>query len=249
MDPAAYLKMAETEEQHWWYVARREILASVIKEMNLPKNSKILEAGCGAGGNLSMLAQFGEVSAFEMNDMARAIAQEKSKGRFHIEAGSCPDHIPFAGQQFDLICLFDVLEHIEQDTETLVAIKKLLNKNARLLITVPAYQWLYSTHDKLLHHYRRYSFAQLKQKILTARFYPEKISYFNTFLFPLAVAARIKDKFCKNMLSTGICLPHKIVNKIFTQVFCAERFLLKYSNLPFGVSLICVLTSANDSSA
>ena len=175
MNPAAYIEMAETESRHWWFLGRRAILSRVIANLALPQNSKILEVGCGTGGNLKMLAKFGEVSALEMDATAREIAAKKTNNLYDIRAGFCPDDIPFNDQQFDLICMFDVLEHIEKDDETLTSLKKLLNKNGRILITVPAYQWLYGPHDEFLHHKRRYSAGELREKFSIAGLHPIKL--------------------------------------------------------------------------
>jgi SAM-dependent methyltransferase len=246
MNPAAYLEMAETESRHWWFSGRRAILSSMIARLNLPQNPQILEVGCGTGGNLEMLGKFGNVSALEMDETARAIASTKTNNRYDIRDGCCPYKIPFTEQNFDLICMFDVLEHIEQDTETLISIKKLLKKNGRILITVPAYQWLYGAHDEFLHHKRRYTANQLKEIFLAAGLVPAKISYFNTVLFPIAVIVRLKDKVWGGTSVTGTSVPPAIINNIFQKLFGFERFLLERFNLPFGVSLLCVLKAADE---
>lgn len=241
MNPAAYVEMAETEARHWWFSGRRTILSRMIESLDLPRNSRILEVGCGTGGNLEMLARYGDVSAFEMDADARAIASRKTNNHYDIRAGHCPDQIPFHDQRFNLICMFDVLEHIEQDTEALIAVKQLLAKNGRILMTVPAYQWLWGRHDEFLHHRRRYSRKGLRRKLEDAGLHPTKISYFNTFLFPVAAIGRLKDRIFRSSNVAGSKIPPDLLNSILRNIFSAEQFVLKKINLPFGVSILGVL--------
>lgn len=241
MNPNAYLEMAQTESQHWWFAARRTILGELIAGFNLPAQAQILEIGSGTGGNLEMLSRFGHVSAMEMDETARSIAATKTGRRFDIRAGACPADIPFDGQKFDLVCLFDVLEHIEEDVATLVALRGLLAPQGRLLVTVPAYRWMWSKHDEFLHHKRRYSATELQTKIAAAGMRAEKVSYFNTLLFPLAAAARFKDRLFGSATASGTGVPPSPVNFLFREVFGAERFLLNKLSLPFGVSLFAII--------
>lgn len=241
MNPNAYLEMAQTEAQHWWFTARRAILSTLISRFQLPANARILEIGSGTGGNLEMLSAFGQVSALEMDEVARTIATQKTGGRFDIRAGSCPKDIPFASEKFDLICLFDVLEHIDADVETLVATRKLLADGGRILLTVPAYRWLWSAHDEFLHHKRRYSAVELIDKVAAASLRMEKISYFNTLLFPLAAAVRLKERLLKSRTASGTAIPAAPINAALRTIFGMERFLLGRLPLPFGVSLCAVL--------
>lgn len=243
MNPDAYLEMADTEARHWWFSGRRAILSHLIRTFELPSNARILEIGSGTGGNLQMLSSFGQVSALEMDATARSIALEKTGGRFDIRPGFCPTDIPFAGEKFDLICLFDVLEHIDEDVETLIAVKKLLSDGGRVLVTVPAHRWLWSAHDKFLHHKRRYSAAELRQKVLASGFKLAKLTYFNSFLFPLAAFVRFKDRLLGNSSASGTSIPPAPINQIFADLFGLERFMIEKFNLPFGVSLLCVLQS------
>ncbi|MBV5328697.1 MAG: class I SAM-dependent methyltransferase [Chlorobium sp.] len=245
MNPEAYLEMADTESRHWWFSGRRAILSHLIGTLNLPINSKILEIGSGTGGNLQMLSSFGQVSALEMDATARAIAIKKTGDRFDIRLGFCPTDIPFTGEKFDLICLLDVLEHIDGDIETLIATKMLLAEGGRVLVTVPAYSWLWSTHDVFLHHKRRYSAVEFRNKISASGFEPEKISFFNTILFPLAAIVRLKDKLLRNSSASGNSMPPALINRFFATLYGEERYLLAKMNLPFGVSLLGVLSRKN----
>ena len=244
MSPDAYLAMAETESRHWWFVGRRRIIETVIARLVLPTPARILEVGSGTGGNLEMLSQFGRVQAVEKNPTAQLIAMEKTARRFDIRLGQCPNEIPFSGERFDLICLFDVLEHVEEDVETLVALRGLLADGGRILVTVPAHQWLWGTHDEFLHHKRRYSAAELCEKISAAYLRPDKFSYFNTFLFPLIVVARFKDRLRKGRAASGTAVPGAPLNDLLQKIFSAERIFLKRHNFGFGISLLAVLRAS-----
>ncbi len=241
MNPEAYLEMAETEAQHWWFVGRRCVLSTLISKFDLPVDAKILEIGSGTGGNLQMLATFGRVSALEMDATARSISAAKTQGYFDIRAGRCPDDIAFPGEKFNLICLFDVLEHIEEDVGTLMAIKKLLAYDGCILITVPAHSWLWGAHDEFLHHKRRYSERDLRLKIAAAGLAIDRISFFNTFLSPLVVIVRFMGRLFGNSSSVGNKKPCRAINWALCQLFSAECFWLAKRNFSFGISLLAIL--------
>ncbi len=242
MSPDAYLEMADTEARHWWFVGRRKILSMLIDSLRLPSNARILEVGSGTGGNLQMLSAFGHVCAVEMDVTARLICMEKTGRRFDVRIGSCPNNIPFENQKFDLICMFDVLEHIDEDVETLIALKALLADGGRILITVPSYRWLWSAHDEFLHHKRRYAKTEFRQKIAAAGFQLVRVSHFNTILFPIAALVRLKDRLLGNTKSTGGSVPPEPINQLLKMLFSSERWLLTKTNFPFGVSLVGVLS-------
>jgi len=243
LSPDAYLEMSETEDRHWWFRGRRRILSSLVASLGLPAQARILEVGSGTGGNLRMLAGFGSVSAMEMDAGARELAARKLGAGFDVRAGRCPGEIPFAGERFDLICMFDVLEHIEEDGETLRALRGLLGEGGRLLVTVPACRWLWSAHDEFLHHKRRYTAAGLRQVAEGAGLEVRRLSHFNTLLFPLAAIARLKDRLMGSAQATGTAVPAGPVNAAFEGIFALERHLLPRMDLPFGVSLMTILAA------
>jgi SAM-dependent methyltransferase len=237
MNPEAYVDMAATESAHWWFCARRKILGCIVGMIGLPRQARILEVGSGTGGNLLMLSQHGTVSALEMDENARRVSSEKTHGQFTIRAGNCPDNIPFQGERFDLICMFDVLEHIEQDVETLAALREHLAPGGRMLITVPAYQWLWSAHDMVLHHKRRYTARSLREIFRQSRLHVDRLSYFNTLLLPLTALARLKDRIVSRKKSSGTEIPSPLINATLRAIFASERHMLASFNLPAGVSL------------
>lgn len=245
MSPDAYTEMAKTESSHWWFRGRRAISSSILDTLHLKKGTKILEVGCGTGGNLQMLSNYGVVSAFEMDEVAHKIALQKTGGCYEIRVGHCPNQIPYKNEKFDLICMFDVLEHIQDDLLTLIKLKDLLKPEGKILITVPAYQFLYGPHDVFLHHKRRYTATHLVELIGAAGLESVRVSYFNTILFPLALIFRIKDKLLKSKSVSGKDIPIKSINEVLKYLFSLEKYPLKSFNLPFGVSLLCVLRAKN----
>ena len=244
MNPEAYLQLAEVESSHWWYRGRRAILADVIAGLELPDDASIFEIGCGSGGNLGMLMEHGTVRAMELDDTARAIAETRYGDRVEIAPGACPDAIAFRGRRFDLICMFDVLEHVAEDRETLQVLRAHLAPGGRLLISVPAYQWLWGVHDDFLHHQRRYTAARLRKLAGATGYRVARLSYFNTLLFPLAAAARLKDRLLRPRHDSGHAIPPGAVNAAMAAIFGFERHLLARISLPFGVSLLTVLDAA-----
>lgn len=244
MSPDAYLEMAETEADHWWFRGRRDVLQTVLRRLDLPPNARVLEVGSGTGGNLGMLAEFGTVSGLEMDGTARALCSRKTRGRFNIRAGRCPDDVPFgaeSGERFDLICFFDCLEHIADDVGSLARMQSLLAPGGAIVVTVPACQSLWSAHDVFLRHCRRYSRATLLQCIAAACYDVERITYFNTLLFPLAAAARWFSRVAGISNPAGAAVPAHPFNAALYRVFSAERHWLAHGALPFGLSLLAVL--------
>ncbi|HEY6632252.1 MAG TPA: class I SAM-dependent methyltransferase [Rhizobiaceae bacterium] len=238
MELDAYRNLAATEDEHWWFCGRRAIGEAVIRSLSLPGNAKILEIGAGTGGNIAMLEKFGEVQAVEMSDLARQIAREKT-GRDFLY-GYLPNNIPVSADSVDLICLFDVLEHVAEDEESLVAMRRMLKPGGKIVLTVPAHQWLWSTHDVDLHHHRRYSRSQLKERIERAGYRIDRLTYTNAALFPVAALARLADRLRGAGTASGLAQPSAPINAAMKALFSAESLIVPNASLPFGISLLAV---------
>ena len=242
MDRRVYDRMAEHDSTHWWYRARRDILADyVTRYAGLPKDARILEIGCGTGHNLPMLGAFGRVEAIEIDPAARAIAS----ARLGEPVGDAP--LPtLAGVErgaYDLIAVLDVVEHIEDDVGALRAMAACLKPAGKILITVPAHQWMWSAHDVVNHHHRRYSKATLKAAIASAGLKPARLGYFNSLLFPLAAAARVAGRLTGRDDSDDTP-PAKPLNTAFEAIFRLERHLVGRVPMTPGVSIVTLAEPA-----
>lgn len=241
METVAYNSLKELQESHWWFEGRRKIISSLIKQFAGPQNDlKILEAGCGYGGNLPMLSRFGKVDGFEFDDGARAFAGSLL-GR-PVAYGHLPSKPGFDGREFDLIAMLDVLEHIEDDVGSLIALSNLIGKDGHILITVPAFPWLWSKHDEIHHHKRRYTKTSLNRAIVEAGLKPVRIGYFNTLLFPLAMIERLRQRIFKAG-SPVERLPPRAVNRTFASVFGFEKYFIGRVSMPVGLSLFAIARS------
>lgn len=236
MDRRVYDRMAEHDSTHWWYRARRDILADYIaRDGGLPERARILEIGCGTGHNLPMLAQFGTVDAIEIDPAARDIASRRL-GR-PVGASPLPLLPGVPAGHYDLIAVLDVVEHIEDDVAALRAMRERLAPGGRILITVPAHQWMWSAHDVVNHHHRRYSKRTLVRAITQAGLRPRKLGYFNSLLFPLAAGARVAGRLTGRDDSDD-SPPPPLVNRLFEAIFRIERHLVGRVPMPPGVSIV-----------
>lgn len=244
MEPHIYDILAQQEDSHWWFAARRRIVGSVLDRF-LParRDLVVLDAGCGTGGNFSLLTHYGKVFAFELHLPAREKAAARNLAT--VEDGSLPNSLPFPDQQFDLITMFDVLEHIKEDASALAALHTKLNENGLLLLTVPAFPFLWSHHDVQHHHFRRYTRTQLTALLQQNGFTVELCNHFNFWLFPAALAARLVDRLRNPAhAALGAGMPAPWLNNLLTTIMASEHRLVPRFPLPFGVSLIAVARKA-----
>ena len=190
------------------------------------------------GGNLPMLARFGRVWAIEPNAEARALAVKK--GDFDIRDGRLPDDLPFAPGSFDLVAALDVVEHLDDDVASLRGLADVLRPDGRMLITVPAFTFLWSEHDVQHRHKRRYNKRQLIRAVADAGLAPVVVSYFNTWLFPLAAGVRVAKNLLRIKGVDDDAMPPAVLNRMLTAVFASERWLIGRVPLPFGLSILMI---------
>lgn len=239
MDREIYARMREVEDRHWWFRGRRSIVTQTLADLGLPRDPLILDAGCGTGGNLELLSAFGATTGMEADDEALTFASKR--GVATVLKGHLPDGMPAFGQQFDLVVLLDVLEHIDSDRESLAALRSVMKSGAHVLITVPAFAFLWSKHDEIHHHKRRYVKSTLRSAIEAAGLKTIQMTYFNTVLFPLIAAVRLKERYLPPQDVMGeLSVPGAAVNGALASILRFECGMLRRMSLPFGVSLLAV---------
>ena len=241
MDRAVYEAMAEHDERHWWYRARREVVAALIRrKVTLPKDAQLLEIGCGTGHNLAMLGEFGTVDALEVDEVARGLAEERLG--HEVLSSPLPELAGVPDGRYDMVAALDVIEHIPDDEAALEGIARVLRPGGKLLVTVPAHQWMWSAHDVVNHHQRRYSKAALKRLIDRSPLQLEAIGYLNSLLFPVAVAERLASKL-RGKDDANLAPPAAPINQALERIFAAERRLIGRVPLPPGISLFAVASA------
>ena len=242
MDPETFSLMASHEEHHWWFVGRRAVIDALLDRLPLVGGSEVLEAGCGTGGNLFMLARRGRVSAFEPSVVARDIAARKLEhASVVVVDGELPDRLPFEAGSFDLVVALDVLEHIERDQEALVSLVSMAKPGGYILVTVPAHPILWGAHDRRLHHIRRYRRRELKRMCAATGCELRLITAFNTILSPLAVTLRLLERIAPISFGNQERMPPSPVNRVLSRLFALEGPIVRRMPLPFGVSYAAVL--------
>lgn len=239
MDESVYHLHYKQEESHWWFAARSEIVRRMIESYgNLKPGDTILDIGCGTGAIMKELSDRYRVVGIDMSP----IAVEYSKKRGLKDVFVMPvQEFPRDRYNVRAALLLDVIEHIDDDIDVLNSAREIVGPEGRVIITVPAYMWMWGAHDLLHHHKRRYNAETLRAALDRAGLEPVKLTYFNTLLFPLAAVKKLMDrKKTPSIDDVSLDQPSGLVNKVFKSVFAAERGILPATNLPFGVSLLTV---------
>lgn len=239
MNIEMYRIFFEIQKTHWWFTNKKKIVLDVInRHLDKTTQPQILDIGCGSGLMLDALQNIGNTCGMDMSDDAIRFSNEIFDGR--VEKGALPDQIPYRDNCFDLIVALDVIEHVDEDVHSLKAIHSKLVPKGKAVITVPAYMFLWSPFDELNEHKRRYTLTDFNKKLVQAGFKVEKISYFNTILFPVVFVVRMLNKVLKRDGASDLDMPMIPLNYVLGKIFGIERFLLRFTNLPFGVSILAV---------
>ena len=235
-----YRMFFDVQKKHWWFVTKKEIVLDAIdRYFTKHHDSKVLDIGCGSGLMLNALESVGKAYGMDMSDEAISFSKEIFDGE--VKKGFLPNNVPYESNFFHLITALDVIEHIDRDVDSLKSIRSLLHPDGKAIITVPAYMFLWSRFDELNEHKRRYTLGELKAKIIEAGYNIEKISYYNTLLFPVVFAVRMLNNIFKRDGSSDVDMPALPLNFLLKKIFGFEKYLLRYLNLPLGVSIIAIV--------
>ena len=230
------------DEHHWWYRGRRRVIRAELDRLALPAGARILDAGCGSGRTLVELANYGgEVCGIELNSDAAELARARGLG--DVQVGRL-EELPWDDGAFDLITCLDVIEHVPDDVTALVELRRVVAPGGWLLVTVPAYQALWSRHDEANHHYRRYSRSMLRAAARHAGWQIERVSSFNSLLLAPAAAVRLAQRRMgtRNGHSSDLDMGPAWLNDVLERPMALEAsWLGRGRTLPVGLSLLAVL--------
>lgn len=249
MDINYYKEYALLERHHWWFKVRGKIISKLISGSIQNKDNKplnILNIGAATGKTSELLSMFGKVTSLEYDQDCCDYANQHFN--LTIINGSILE-LPFNDEEFDLVCAFDVIEHVEDDLSGIFEMKRVCKNEGLIVITVPAYLFLWSHHDEVNHHYRRYTLKGLKELVKKVNLNPVRATYYNTLLFiPIAVFRLLSKIIPEKLIRKGagsdatLHTNDGLISRILYRIFNLELVLLKLFNLPFGVSIFLSLS-------
>jgi len=240
MDAEVYDALAAIEDGHWWFRGRRAVLWAMLRRAGTPPPGPTLDAGCGTGGNLREFAALGPIVGIDV--APEAVAYCRARGLGDVRVADF-DPLPFADGTFSRLLATDVLEHVEDDAQALRELYRVAVPGARLVITVPAYQWLFSDHDRSHHHHRRYTLGRIAGRARAAGWTPVVATYFNTALLPPIAAVRLAERAGLHRAGSDYDLTPGPLNRLLERPMRAEAGLIaRGGSLPAGVSagVVCV---------
>lgn len=236
MDHAYVAAHIEEDRQHWWFRGRLRVLRATLGA-TLPRRSlKLLELGCGTGNVLRALRDFGEAVGMEPDE--RLIAAARADG-LDVRRGTIPDDLVVPEGWADVVLLLDVLEHLDDEGGALATARRALAAGGTLVVTVPAFDWLWSAHDRALGHRRRYTAGRLRRVVEGAGFRVARVTYFSTLLFPAFALVRCLKR-GRGPEAHDLRRAPVGLNRLLEGCFALERHLVPPVRLPFGSSLLLI---------
>ena len=241
MDPLEIETMIALDERHWWYRGRRRVLRAVFDSLDLPRGARVLDAGCGSGRTLDDLRRYGEPSGMELSPAGL----EASRRRGHDVREGRVEAIPFEDASFDLVTCLDVIEHTDDDVLSLRELRRVARPGGRLVVTVPAHPWLWSRHDEVNGHRRRYTRRTLRRAAEAAGWEVERETGFNVFYLAPVALVRLARRGDGGADSSELALTPAALDTALELPLRLEAALVRRgANLPTGLSLVSVMRSA-----
>lgn len=235
--------MRAVEDHYWWFVSRRR-LARLLLRQHGKLTGRLLDLGAGTGALLSELQPDYEAFGLDCAEESLKFCRQRGLNRLVLAFG---EDLPFAGCSFDAIVALDTLEHIGPDSQALQAIRMALKPGGIVVINVPAYRWLWGPHDVALHHHRRYTRREIRNKAETAGLQVERISYSVFLLFPVVVLIRLIDKFRRKDAKVRLPEVSGPFNRFLVGLQDFESRMMLIGGLPWGSSVVAVLRRPADS--
>jgi SAM-dependent methyltransferase len=230
--------MLSNDERHWWYRGRRRVLRTALDRLELPAGARALDAGCGSGRTLDELADYAAPTGVDVSDAA--VAAARARGYPDVRAGSI-DALPYPADAFDLITCLDVLEHMPDDVHALRELRRVARPGAALVVTVPAYEALWSAHDEHNLHYRRYRRGRLRRAAAAAGWQLVSDTHFNALLLlPAAIYRRASRKGGGSDLDRT---PHALDWLLELPMRAEAAWLRHGGRLDVGLSILAVFTA------
>lgn len=232
-----YEDLYQLEDKHWWHISKRRAIRKLIKKYNTKENPKILDIGCGTGKNMEELQRLGTV--YGLDHSSEALKFCRKRGLKLLTKGTA-EKTNLEPNSFDIITILDVLEHTD-DKKTLIEMGGILKKDGIIILTVPAYPWLWSKWDEILHHKKRYTINTLKEILVANNFNPIKITYLYSFLIlPLLIIRKIKQNISKDFYQSDFKLSNPLFNSLLNNLSKFEFLLAENFYIPFGTSILVV---------